>query len=159
VGGVIIKGTSNVPIKNGGAIPPRNAVYVFKADGDAPFITGFIDTPLAPSTHPVPSSVFVQCFNHVEASSQFTPPTPHFIDPDPFDPEPLPPGSMPVQRYYCGFDDQSNLGGRPFDSCAEGAQCGTIPNDQNKNIKGKICNTTTSMLEKTKGRSIFGACN
>jgi hypothetical protein len=143
LGGAIINANSNVPIKAGGAIPPRNAVYIFAAIGPAPTISGFRDTP-APST-------FVQCFNHVETSDQFTPKASHFIEPT---------GTPPTQKYYCGYNnDQSSLGGKPPESCALNAQCGTIPNDLNKDIKGMICNTTTSMLPNTAGPSIFGACD
>ncbi len=148
LGGAIINATSNVPIKAGGAIPPRNAVYIFAAIGTAPTISGFSDTPSA-STSPVPSSVYVQCFNHVETSDQFNPKASHFIDPT---------GTPPTQAYYCGYNnDQSNLGGKPG-TCALNAQCGTIPNDANKDIKGKIC-ITTSLLPNTAGPSIFGACD
>ena len=176
LGGAIINANSNVPVKNGAPIPPRNAVYLFKATGSAPNITGFSDTPLKtnpPGSSP-PSSVYVQCFNHVETSDQFNPKASHFIDPT---------GDPPTQAYYCGYNnDQSNLGGKPIDSTCLNAQNGTIPNDptappptcsptptatptptapikSNKDITGKICNTTTSMLPNTSGTSIFGACN
>lgn len=148
LGGAIIGATSNVPVKNGSALPPRNAVYLFKAVGGAT-VTGFSDTPLA-TGGPVPSSRYVQCFNHVESSTQFNPPNPQFIAPT---------GSPPTQRYYCGYDaSQSNLGGKPPDSCKLGDQCGTIANADNANIKGKICDTT-SLLPNTAGPSMFGACN
>ena len=104
LGGAIINANSNVPIKNGAPIPPRNAVYLFKAAGSAPNITGFSDTPLKtnpPGSSP-PSPVYVQCFNHVETSDQFNPKASHFIDPT---------GTPPTQAYYCGYNnDQSNLG-------------------------------------------------
>ncbi len=175
LGGAIINANSNIPVKNGAPIPPRNAVYLFKAAGSAPNITGFSDTPLKttpPGSSP-PSSVYVQCFNHVETSDQFTPKSSHFIDPT---------GDPPTQAYYCGYNnDQSNLGGKPLDSTCLNAQNGTIPNDptappptcsptptatptptapfkSNKDITGKICNTTT-LLPSTSGPSIFGACN
>jgi hypothetical protein len=149
LGGAIINADSNVPEKNGGAIPPRNAVYIFVANGSAPNIARFYDTPMS-STLPVPSSVFVQCFNHVEPSSQFDPDHPTFI---------APAGNPPTQLYYCGYNsDQANLGGNPGKSCNVNAQCGTIPNDQNKNIKGKIC-ATEFLLGNTAGPSIFGACD
>lgn len=148
LGGVIINANSNVPLKNGGAIPPRNSVYVFKAVTSGGSVTGFSDTPTQQG-HPVPSSVYVQCFNHVEASTQFNPPGPKFIAPT---------GTPPVQLYYCGYDNaQSNIGGKPGE-CALNAQCGTIPNNENKNILGKICNTVTGMLPNTSGPSMFGAC-
>jgi hypothetical protein len=144
LGGVITNATSNVPDKNAGTTPPRNAVYIFEAVGSAGNIVKFSDTPLPPS-------VYVQCFNHVEASDQFPPPGPKFIAPT---------GSPPTQAYYCGYgSDQSNLGGKPGQSCPKDAQCGTIPNESNKDIKGKICNTITSMLPDTAGPNIFGACN
>jgi hypothetical protein len=148
LGGVIINANSNVPVKNGGAIPPRNSVYLFKAAGTAPNITTFGDTPTNDSL-PVKSSVYVQCFNHVEASTQFNPPGPRFIAPT---------GTPPVQLYYCGYDNaQSNIGGKPGE-CALDAQCGSIRNEENALILGKICNTATSMLPNTSGPSMFGAC-
>ena len=149
LGGAIINAGSNVPEKNGGAIPPRNAVYIFVANGSAPNIARFHDTPMS-STLPVPSSVFVQCFNHVETSDQFNPKASHFIDPA---------GNPPTQPYYCGYNnDQANLGGTPGKSCNVNTQCGTIPNDENKKIKGKIC-ATEFLPRNTAGPSIFGACD
>jgi hypothetical protein len=145
LGGVIIAAAtgsagSNIPAKNGNAIPPRNSVYLFKALGSGSDMK-FGDTPLASRTT-MPSSFYVQCYNHVEASSQFPPPAPKFIQP-----------------YYCGFDTaQSNLGGKPPDSCKVNVQCGTIPNKENSMIQGKICNTT-ALLPNTAGPSIFGACD
>jgi len=144
LGGAIIKAAmgsagSNVPAKNGNAIPPRNSAYIFKAVGTGSDLK-FSDTPLASRTI-MPSSFYVQCFNHVEASGQFPPPAPKFIEP-----------------FYCGYDTaQSNLGGKPPDSCNANAQCGTIPNSENQKIRGKICNTT-AVLPDTSGPSIFGAC-
>lgn len=153
LGGAIINRNSHVPIKNGSAIPPRNAVYVFEADGGAPSIAGFKDTPLSSiSTHPVPSSVYVQCFNWTGPTTQ---PIEGRIDFGFIEPT----GSPLTQKYYCGYnDDQSNLGGKPPKGCAVDAACGTIPNDRNKDIKGKICDTTTVTPLKEPGTSIFGAC-
>ena len=174
LGGAIINATSNVRQKIKGVFsPPRNAVYLFKAIGSAPNITGFSDTPTAefidtigtPSErlpHPVPSSVYVQCFNHVEVSDKFK--TPQFI----------PPNDSVTQYYYCGYGYQSDLGGKPGDSCDLHALCGSsidiedcelqkqcgssIEIDENQFIKGKICDTRTSMLTNTKDTGIFGAC-
>jgi hypothetical protein len=140
LGGAIINATSIVPDKNATPpeTPPRNAVYIFTFFG-----SGFSDT-VSPST------ATVQCFNHVEASSQFKdPPAPKFIDPT---------GTPPTQLYYCGYNEQSNLGGSPPKSCKPNDDpCGTIPNASTKDIKGKICNTP-SVLPNTSGPSIFGAC-
>ena len=69
-----------------------------------------------------------------------------------------PTGNPPVQLYYCGYDNaQSNIGGKPGE-CALDAQCGSIKNEENALILGKICNTATSMLPNTSGPSMFGAC-
>jgi hypothetical protein len=181
LGGAVINRTSNVPVKNGSAVPPRNAVYLFKADGSAPNIGRFHDTPSISkptSLDSPPSSVYVQCFNRIEPTTQPTGTSGSFVAPT---------GDAPTQAYYCGYNpEQSNVGGKPWDSCDEGAQCGAICNDptpdhqcgldedpcdpckvkSNKDIKGKICDTTstdptspTFMLNATSGPSIFGACN
>lgn len=146
LGGVIVNGNSNVPVKNGGSLPPRNAVYVFQAAGPVGNVTGFLDSPKQDG-HPVPSSVYVQCYNHVEASDQFGK-DPQFIAPS---------GDPPVQLYYCGYNFQSDLGLKP-PKCEKDVACGTIPNDRNKDVKGKICNTITSMEPDTGGTFMFGAC-
>jgi hypothetical protein len=163
LGGAIIGRSSHVPVKDGWVLPGRNAVYIFIASGSAPHITEFADTPLASVTkeHPVASAVFVQCFNWVGPTTQ---PIPN-LDKDRFV---KPTGSPPTQDYYCGFNDQSSLGGKPKDSCdvntvecSDGScVCGTIPNNRNPDIKGKICDTTypTIMLPNTHGAGIFGAC-
>jgi hypothetical protein len=146
LGGAIVEGPSKVPDKNAKppVVPPRNAVYIFKADGKAPNIAKFVDIPAN-------SSLYVQCFNFVGASIGVSPPGPRFINPE---------GSPPqrTQLYYCGYGPESVLGGQLPEGCALNAQCGRIPNDQNKDIKGKICNTTTSMAPKTAGTNTFGAC-
>ncbi len=144
LGGAIINGTSNVPDKNftPKVTPPRNAVYIFKAVGSAPNIAGFSDTA---------STKYVQCFNFVGASIGVTPPGPRFINP-----EGSPPGR--TQLYYCGYGAESVLGGTLPEGCALDAQCGVIANDQNINIKGKICDTTTSMEKDTAGTNTYGAC-
>ena len=142
LGGVIIDGTSKVPDKNGApkVIPPRNAVYIFKAVGNAPNIAKFedIDANL---------SLYVQCFNFVGATVQVTPSGPRFI---------LPEGNPPnrTQLYYCGNGAETVLGGTLPEGCGVGVQCGVITNDENTNIKGKICNTTGL----TRGTDTFGAC-
>jgi len=142
LGGVIIDGTSKVPDKNGTpkVTPPRNAVYIFKAVGNAPNIAKFedIDANL---------SLYVQCFNFVGATVQVTPSGPRFI---------LPEGSPPnrTQLYYCGNGAETVLGGTLPEGCGVGVECGVITNAQNKNIKGKICNTTGL----TRGTDTFGAC-
>jgi len=125
-------------------VPPRNAVYIFAADGEAPDIAKFQDIPAN-------SSLYVQCFNFVGDSIGVTPPGPRFIDPI---------GSPPeqTQLYYCGYAEEGNLGGTLPEGCALNVQCGVIPNDQNKKIKGKICNTTTSMVPESAGKKTFGAC-
>jgi hypothetical protein len=144
LGGVIIKAAkgsagSNVPAKDGNAIPPRNSAYIFTAVGSGSNLK-FSDTPLA-SRDNMPSSFYVQCYNHVEPDPAAPPPVPRFTDP----------------YYYCGFGTaQSNLGGKPPDSCQVNVQCGTIHNDENSMIKGKICNTTA--LLPPSGTSIFGRC-
>jgi hypothetical protein len=167
LGGAIINANSNVPPKppkgdpRRGTTPPRNAVYLFKAVGSAPNIAGFADTPVTPATptHPVPSAVYVQCFNHVEStdqpSDQLDLKSARFI-----------PARDPLtQEFYCGYDYQSNLGGKPDDSCEVGAQCGSsIENDENQFIKGWICNTTITngslgtMFPNKTGPGIFGVC-
>lgn len=141
LGGAIINATSKVPDKNFGAkvTPPRNAVYIFVANGSAPNIKNFVDTPS-------PSSLYVQCFNHVEASGKFT--SSQFIPPT---------GTPPTETYYCGYNEQSNLGGKPENKPLN-VQSGTIPNDRNKDIKGKICDTTAFLLPDTSGPGIYGAC-
>ena len=151
LGGAIINGTSNVPDKNFGAkvSPPRNAVYIFAAAGSAPNITKFDDIPAT-------TSLYVQCFNFVGASISLAPKAkgPRFIVPED-DPDP---DNPPKQLYYCGYGAENVLGGTLPEGCALDAQCGVIANDQNKNINGKICNTTTSMVPKTTGTNTFGAC-
>jgi hypothetical protein len=147
LGGVIIaaaKGSpgSNIPEKTSPAIPPRNSVYLFEAVGSGSDLK-FSDTPLVPEEKRLDLrfSYYVQCYNHVEASSQFPPPAPKFIEP-----------------YYCGFDTaQSNLGGSPEKSCGVNYQCGTIPIRDLSRVEGKICDTT-KLVEDTKGAQIFGAC-
>ena len=155
LGGAIINGTSNVPDKNAAinpSTPPRNAVYLFEASGSAPSITGFKDTPRS-DREPEPRTIYIQCYNHVEYSEYvLTPKEAHFIDPT---------GNPPTQLYYCGYGDQSNLGGKPGKSCPVGNQCGSsIENDRNKDIKGKICQTSFRDLvpEIPPGQDIFGAC-
>jgi len=156
LGGVIIDGTSIVPDKNADAgtphagtphagTPPRNAVYLFTAVKDSEGNLKFDDTPSKSTTRdPVLStSVYVQCFNRVEKTdSPLLQPTPRFTVPPPF---------------ICGFGTNSNLG-YTGKNCAVGAQCGTIPNDQNSDLKGRICNTTTDILENTSASEIFGEC-
>jgi hypothetical protein len=145
LGGVIInaaKGSagSNVPKKLNNAIPPRNSAYIFRAVGSGSALT-FSDTPLASRTTELSSLFYLQCFNHVEPDDATPPPVPRFTDP----------------YYYCGFGTaQSNLGGKPPDSCQVNVQCGTIHNDENSMIKGKICNTTA--LVPPSGTNIFGRC-
>jgi hypothetical protein len=159
LGGAIIKANSRVPIKpeeNGGALPPRNAVYIFTALGSAPNITGFDDTRVStqsrddtPFSRPS-SSVYVQCFNWVGATSQ-----PKL---DKRDNDYLIPPAGGAQHYYCGYNEQSSVGGPPGKGCAVGKRCGSsIPNERTNEIKGKICNTD-HMLEDSAGPSIFGAC-
>ena len=148
LGGAIIKGTSRVPDKNSPtnkATPPRNAVYVFAADVSASPIAGFIDTPSPPS-------LYVQCFNHVEPSAgKFS--FPQFTDP----------------YYFCGFGSQASPGGtpnkpgsEPETPCDEGAQCGTISNEENAKLKGKICKTTDLSKPPPElvkpGADLYGAC-
>jgi len=155
LGGVIINGTSIVPDKNFGAkvSPPRNAVYIFAAAGSAHNIAKFKDTP-------APPSLYVQCFNFVGASVGVTPRGPRFIVPgDDHDDDP------PQQLYYCGRDAETVLGGTLPGPCALNVQCGVIPNDQNKDINGKICNTTVTsvpppgyVIPRTAGTGTFGAC-
>jgi len=156
LGGVIIDGTSIVPDKNADAgtphagtphagTPPRNAVYLFTAVKDSEGNLKFDGTPSKSTTRdPVLStSVYVQCFNRVEKTdSPLLQPTPRFTVPPPF---------------ICGFGTNSNLG-YTGKNCAVGAQCGTIPNDQNSDLKGRICNTTTDILENTSASEIFGEC-
>jgi hypothetical protein len=146
LGGVIINAAtgsagSNLPAKNGNAIPPRNSAYIFQAVGSDSTLK-FSDTPLVTSRTAKFSSLFyLQCFNHVEPDPAAPPPVPRFTDP----------------YYFCGFDTaQSNLGGKPPDSCDVNVQCGTIHNDENSMIKGKICNTTALMPPAS--TSIFGRC-
>jgi hypothetical protein len=138
LGGAIINATSIVPDKNAAinpVTPPRNAVYLFEAIGSAPTITRFSDI-RAPS-------LYIQCFNHVEYMEQINPKVPQF-----------------TQAYYCGYGNQSNLGGSPDKSCPVGDQCGsTIPNNQNKDIKGKICDTTHLSPDLPPAKDTFGACN
>jgi len=152
LGGAITGATSAVPSKKDGATPPRNAAYVFvakRSGGSSSPYDGFSDID-SPTT-------FVQCFNRVETTKQFTPPGPRFFVPTPDD---------PVQRYYCGTGAQSNLGGAPGKSCAVGVKCGNIANDDasapqvlsNKDVLGKICNTTTQMLPDSAGTDILGGC-
>jgi len=170
LGGAIINGTSKVPDKNGNpkVVPPRNAVYIFKADGSAPNIATFSDI--------VSPSLYVQCYNWIGVGITVAPPPgPRFINPA---------GSPPTQLYFCGKDGETVLGGPLGEACACGAQCGTIPNGPgdpvpncrsthtatptatptpstiktNKDILGKICNTTTSMEPNTSGANTFGAC-
>jgi hypothetical protein len=159
LGGAIINASSRVPVKpevNGGALPPRNAVYIFAALGRAPDITGFADTPSStqprddtPFSRPS-SSVYVQCFNWVGATSQ-----PKL---DRRDADNLIPLAGSTQHYYCGYNEQSSVGGPPGKGCAVGERCGSsIPNERTGEIKGKICNTD-QMLEDSAGPSIFGAC-
>jgi hypothetical protein len=181
LGGVIINAfgkvpivSSNVPPKNGGAIPPRNAVYIFvyQPPDNPSDIPGFSDTPSEPSRAPgLASSVFVQCFNHIEATNQVSSKDPNLIGSEP---KFIDPAVSPPQRYYCGYDSaQSNLGGKPYDSCDVGARCGSsicndptpsnpvldasCKNKSNRDIKGKIC-YTGAMLPDSSGSSIFGAC-
>ncbi len=152
LGGVIIDGTSIVPDKNADAgtphagTPPRNAVYLFTAAKDSGGnVVKFNDTPSTSkySGAVLSTSVYVQCFNRVEKiDSPLLQPTPRFTVPPPF---------------ICGFRTNSNLG-YTGKNCAAGAQCGTIPNDQNSDIKGRICNTTTDILENTSASEIFGEC-
>lgn len=148
LGGAIIDATSRVPDKNfpkdKGVTPPRNAVYIFKAVGSAPNITKFEDIPANTST-------YVQCFNFVGASIAVTPNGPRFIDPIGISPP-------RTQLYYCGYGPENVLGGQLPAGCGLNVQCGVIENDQNQKIRGKICNTTTSMVPKTTGTNTFGAC-
>lgn len=156
LGGAIINGTSNVPDKNAATnpvTPPRNSVYVFEADTSAATITKFSDI--------VSPTFYVQCFNHVEYTEAIDPKLPQFIPPT---------GSPPIQAYYCGFGAQSDLGGKPGKGCAVGTQCSSsIPNDPpsgvqsaiktNKDVLGKICNTTKLSPDIKPAADTFGACN
>ena len=158
LGGAIIKGFSQVSKKDGWALPPRNAVYLFKAIGSAPNISQFEDTPTTPvtPTHPanVTSTVYVQCFNWLGATTQ---PKIGERDEDNF----IKPGS--TQIYYCGFGVQSSPGGKPPDGCNVNnpdplaKECGLIPNGRTKDLKGKICDTR-ALLPDTHGSDVFGAC-
>jgi hypothetical protein len=155
LGGAIIAQSSAVPRKTDNYSPPRNAVYLFKAEDSAPNIKRFSDTP-----PPFPSSLYVQCFNHVEAEvDRF--PTPGFL-----------PDNYPPNHFACGFGSiQSNLGGKPPNTCkacalqdpptcatvAE-ATCGSISNDESELIDGKICNIT-SLLPNTASSTTYGQCN
>ena len=155
LGGVIINKESNVPKKDKNARPPtnppRNAVYLFTAVGSASNITGFSDTPSYSTRLPdIASSVYVQCFNHVEPNH--CPDIENKTLPDNFIHDPDVTTSPPTPLYVCGYGSQSDLGGKP-DVCQNG-QCGTIPNNRNQDIKGKICNTTIPMLADTVGPSI-----
>ena len=73
-----------------------------------------------------------------------------------------PTGDPPTPLYYCGYGSEASPGGPPADKCAAGAQCGTIPNDQNKNLLGKICvtvpNAPTDILPDTRVTGFYGAC-
>ena len=168
LGGVIINGSSQVPAKNGWALPPRNAVYLFMPKFDtAGNMTGFQDIRTTEPTdrHPVASAVYVQCFNWVGATTQpdITPqPQEGFIPPD---------GSTRDfywQNYYCGFGNLSSPGGKPKDGCdvkSPTADCGTIPYDRAEFLLGKICDTTdTASMLKTKtgdiftGTELYGGC-
>lgn len=162
LGGAIIGKSSGVPRKTDTYSPPRNAVYLFTTTESAPNIKSFSDT-----TPPLPSDPpYVQCFNHVEPeTSKF--PTPGFL-----------PGDYPPNHYACGFGSaQSNLGGKPPDNCnacalkdpptckteAE-AKCGSIPNDKNKLLDGKICATAITskggdLLAETASSTTYGQCN
>ncbi len=155
LGGAIISESSGVPPKTDTYSPPRNAVYLFKAKDSAPNIKSFSDTP-----PPLPSSRYVQCFNHVEPDvSKF--PSPGFL-----------PDKYPPNKYACGFGSiQSNLSGKLPDKCnacalqdpptcktvAE-ATCGSMTNDQNKLIDGKICDIT-ALLPHTASSTTYGQCN
>jgi hypothetical protein len=161
LGGAIINKNSAVPRKNGWTLPPRNAVYLFKAIGSAPNITGFEDTRTT-DTHTPPSAVYIQCFNWVGATNQpdITPqPVQGFIPPD---------GSPLTQNYYCGFGDLSSPGGKPTEGCSvtdPNADCGDIPFAKTGDLLGKICDTTdtASMLKKSSGAlftgdKLYGGC-
>ena len=152
---------SAVPKKDGWTLPPRNAVYLFKAKGSAP-ITEFDDTPKAPvtDTHPVSvsSTFYVQCFNWVGTTDQpkiGERDADNFVKPDKPDES--------TQLYYCGWGTQSAVGGKPIDGCNVNnpdplaKECGLIPNGRTDEIKGKICDTT-SLLPESYGKDIFGAC-
>lgn len=147
LGGAIINGTSLVPDKNAKTpdVPPRNSVYVFKANNSPGGVTGFTDTPS-------PKDRYMQCFNHVE-TLQSLGGKPTFVPPT---------GDPPTPLYYCGYGSEASPGGPPADKCAAGAQCGTIPNDQNKNLLGKICvtvpNAPTDILPDTRVTGFYGAC-
>ncbi len=152
LGGAIVAGKSIVPSKKDGDTPPRNAAYVFTAKR-----TGGGGTPYDAFDDIASATTFVQCFNRVETTRQFNPPGPRFF---------FPTADDPLQRYYCGYGAQSNLGGTPGKSCAVNAQCGNVANDDagkpdvksNKDIVGKICNTQTQMLPDSAGTDIFGGC-
>lgn len=149
LGGVIINATSQVPDKNANppSVPPRNAVYVFKAVDGNP-ITAFKD--ISSPTK------YVQCYNHMERRTQPPQDGPRFIDP-----------TIDPATYYCGYAEQANLGGTLGD-CPVGDQCGSsIPNDEppppagtksNKDIRGKICDTTELPVYGL-GAGFFGGCN
>jgi len=159
LGGVIINRGSKVPEKAGWTMPPRNAAYIFVYLGPG---KDFDDTPTTDgrNTPALNASVWVQCFNHIEATNQVSSTDPNLNGKDPKFIDPA--GGK--QRYYCGFDYQSSVGGRPVDACAVGAKCGSICTDRepcdgksDKDIKGKICDTR-SMLKDSRGPGIFGAC-
>jgi hypothetical protein len=163
LGGVIIGRDSKVPGKNGWVMPPRNAAYIFAYLG--PDKGAFDDTPTIAGpgrTSGREASVWVQCFNVITVTEQPNTTITHAIFTDP-DPE----GSFfEPQRFYCGFDDQSSIGGKPLDGCAENAKCGSVCNDgdaadcygkSNRDIKGKICNTGL-MSADSSGTGIFGSC-
>jgi len=170
LGGAIINGTSKIPDKIShfddkgkpdGPTPPRNEVYVFEAVGTGVNLQ-FSDTPLRTHTRGVPDTpdvlagFYVQCFNHVEYSAALNPHAPHFVQ-DPV-------------RYYCGYGEQSNLGGKPPEyvkdkTCnydAEGKLTticeGSIPENQNIKIDAKICNTTDLDPNVDQSSGIYGAC-
>jgi len=165
LGGAITGATSNVPDKNGAVsvdsklkgTPPRNAVYIFEAVGSAPDITGFSDitrrpkSAIFPNIPEVRAATYVQCYNHVEYGLPLDTNSPQFIPPK---------GDPETQDYYCGFGEQSNLGGKPGESCVVDAKCSqSLSNEDNEKVLGKICNTMTSMLPNIPpARDTFGAC-
>lgn len=171
LGGAIIGNKSAIPqkaLKNGISIkdadhegtPPRNAVYIFKANAD---LSGFYDTPTVTRVagQGDETANWVQCFNHVEVGYNIA-----GNNPPNFFPPNFPTGEIPTgQRYYCGYGlPQSDLGSKPADSCgngsSNGSSCTTIPDGScmatgaatdkgcNQQVRIEICNVN---VDKTSG--------
>jgi hypothetical protein len=121
--------------------PPRNAVYVFepKEGQAAPNINGFQDT----------SDNRVQCYNHVEPGYPLLASGTNSVF-DPAASSMTPDG----QKYYCGYGDQSNLGGKIDDACTTGSsiltsgnsKCTTIPDDGGQTCVAPTPNSTSPFV-------------